>query len=165
MTERLWSFAVALQSVLLIGVSMTAMPQTDRPVTLGPMHDWESTDNRGRGVGLDLQEIRQEDGHSTMEIGVYERSNNGLRCGDENFFVTHFIDPNGASNVVEYSDHTLVIHYKAHDGTTTSIDLNLTLDQNRDEWTGQFHRNLYDEHVVLKRVPKHPASLGPCVTG
>jgi hypothetical protein len=126
-----------------------------------PKGVWESNNNRSGAVGLELQDAGQKDGRAILGIGVYERANEGLRCGDENFFEPQRRDPIDTS-IVSYSKGLLVIHYKSRTGGNDSIDLQLTYDQNEDKWEGHFHRGLFDEQLVLKRVPKSPVVLQPC---
>src|SRR5262249_18528474 len=50
---------------------------------------WESPDNRGGAVGIEVHKVKPEDGHTALEIGVYRRARDGWhfkRLGDENFF-------------------------------------------------------------------------------
>lgn len=150
---------IALPCVVLMCLGGAYVHKNDAPQGV-----WESPDNLGGAVGIDLQEARQENGRAILEIAVYERARDGLRCGDENFFQPRRSDPQDTSTV-SYSDGLLVIHYKDRAGRDKSIDMNLTFNPGDDQWRGSFHRGTFDENVVLKRVPKQPVVLEPCIFG
>jgi hypothetical protein len=105
---------------------------------------WESPDNRGGAVGIDIRKVKLEAGRTALEIGVFHREKDGLRfmrLGDENFFDAG------------YSEGVLVIHFeRGISGLEPPIDLNLTFNHGEDQWTGRFHRGSIDEQVILRRV-------------
>jgi len=150
---------IALSCLVLIAGEAAYAQQNDAPKGV-----WESPNNRGGAVGIDLHEAKLGDARAILEIGVYERAKDGLRCLDQNFFEPRRSDPNDASNA-SYSEGSLVIHYEDRTSGHHSIDLDLTFDRSNDQWTGRFHRGSFDERVVLKRVLKYPVLLQPCISG
>jgi hypothetical protein len=155
---------IALSCLVLICGPVAYAQGNDAPEGV-----WESPDNRGRAVGIEVHKVKQEDGSTALEIGVYHRAKDGwrfIRLGDENFFDTG------------YSEGLLVIHFEGRTkrnkpidvnntqdvgsereidrGLEPTIDLNLRFDRSEDQWTGRFHRGSFDEQLVLRRVPNPP---------
>ena len=134
---------IALSCLVLICGPVAFAQGNDAPEGV-----WESPDNRDGAVGIEVHKMKQEDGHTALEIGVYHRAKDGWhfkRLGDENFFDTG------------YSEGLLVIHFeRGISGLEPAIDLNLTFNHSEDQWTGRFHRGSFDEHLVLRRVPNLP---------
>jgi hypothetical protein len=156
-----------LRLMLFVILSVTAKPQANSSAMIAPQGFWEAADQRGGAIGIDLSEATPEDGRATTQIGVYERLKAGFRCGDENFFDSKSRGVHDdTATVVSYAQGLLVIHFKdrskRHDN---SIDLDLTFNPNKDQWTGHFHRGSFEQQVILQRVTEHPAQLEPCILG
>ncbi len=129
---------------------------------------WESPDNRGGAVGIEVHNVKQEDGRTALEIGVYHRAKDGwrfIRLGDENFFDTgysegllaiHFEGRTRENNSIDGNNTQGVGSERGTGGLEPTIDLNLTFDHSEDQWTGRFHRGSFDEQLVLRRVPNPP---------
>src|ERR1700751_1044541 len=100
-----------------------------------PVGIWESDEGTG-AVGINLWEAPSsgehggpgpagEDGNkSILLIGVYQRSNAILRCGEENFYDTGWRGvTNGASS--NYAQGRLTVHNPGRFRSAVTIDLDL----------------------------------------
>jgi hypothetical protein len=119
---------------------------------------------RTGAVGINLWEAPSSDEHGgpvpagedsnkpILLIGVYQRSNAMLRCGEENFYDTGWrgVTNGGSSN---YAQGRLTVSNPGRFGSAVTIDLDLRFDPVRDVWTGRFHRGTFDKFLTLRRAP------------
>jgi hypothetical protein len=128
-----------------------------------PVGIWESDEGTG-AVGINLWEAPSSDEHGgpvpsgedgnkpILLIGVYQRSNATLRCGEENFYDTGWRGvANGASS--NYAQGRLTVSNPGRFRSAVTMDLDLRFDPVRDVWIGRFHRGTFDKFLTLHRAP------------
>jgi hypothetical protein len=116
---------------------------------------WEAPDGRGGWVGIHLgMEATAPAKAATLEgtekswvnlqVGVFELAKGETDYEEMNRFSD---SPRGGN--VRYEDGRLMLHF-ASGAARAPIDLDLRR-VDGDAWAGRFHRNSFDEHVVLHR--------------
>jgi hypothetical protein len=166
-----------VQACLLLAL-LVAIAGTPRSVSQGakvsaprlrmPLGIWESDDGEGGAVGINLWEDPSslghggplplgDDGHRpVLQIGIYQRRNTKVRCGEENFYDTGWRGANFGISTF-YSQDLLSVHNPAKLGGDIPLDLDLKHDPARDVWVGRFHRGMFDVNLVLHRVVERPS--------
>ena len=113
---------------------------------------WEAPDGHGGAIGLHLSLSTTAPADATtlvgakqswlsLGVGIYQRSGPVIQVGEENYFDD---SPRGGS--VRYDSDRMTLH-------APEFDLDLRHNQ-RNEWTGRFHRKGFDSQVTLIRPGK-----------
>jgi hypothetical protein len=164
-----WLFPLLL--TLNMGVQAAILQQdshSEPSVPQIPGGIWEAPDGNGGFIGVNLWEVPASLGHGgpapkndepdrpVLQIGVFQRSNARVRCGEENFFDTGWRGPlHGSSSC--YAHELLRVHYPATAPHDIPIDLELTFDPKNDVWKCHFHRGAFDANVTLNRAQNRPS--------
>jgi hypothetical protein len=132
-----------------------------------PIGVWESEQPDGSVIGIDLSSVpaRVPDAvypegtpnplGPRLQVGVFQRQHKKIACGDENFFVTGWTGPGSEDGSTVYANRRLEVHY--HDRLNGSeIHIELVLDPIKDVWTGNIHRNGFDQRATLHRTSALP---------
>jgi hypothetical protein len=166
-------FCIFLIAVLASGGSALSQ-QSGTSTTSGenfPTGVWESNQPDGTVVGIDLSAVpanvpgvvypqgtpRPEG--SCLQIGVFH-GNSQTAHRTENFFVTSWTGPGSEYGSAAYANRRLEVNF--HDPRFgLEVQLELAFDPAKDEWTGRFHRDSFDQQLTLRRPPKPPSSIAP----
>lgn len=115
---------------------------------------WEAPDGHGEAIGLHLilsttapddatTLVGAKQSWHSLGVGIYQRSGPVIQFGEENYF-----DDSPRGGNVRYDNDRMTLH-------AADFDLDLRHNQ-RNEWTGRFHRRGFDSQVTLTR----PADRG-----
>lgn len=128
-----------------------------------PLGIWELADQKGGAIGINLWRVPASMGHGgpppkpdekdypVLQIGVYQRVQAHVRCGEENFFDAGWRGP-PYGTTTSYQNHLLEIHSPART-YDTPIDVQLTFDAQQNVWRGRFRRGAFDQNVTLTPAP------------
>jgi hypothetical protein len=128
---------------------------------------WEAAQPDGSVIGIDLSTVQASvpdavvpEGTpmqlgSRLQVGVFQRLQEKMACGEENFFVVAWTGPGSSDGLVSYANGKLEIHYFDH-VSHSEIHVELVLDPVKDVWTGHFHRKGFDGQVILHRTSDRP---------
>jgi hypothetical protein len=134
-----------------------------------PLGIWESDDGEGGAVGINLWEVPSSMGHGgplpagddgnrpVLQVGVYQRRNTSVHCGEENFYDTGWRGSNFGGVSTVYTQDLLTIHNPAKLRHDVPLDLDLKHDPIKDVWVGRFHRGMFDMNLILHRVANRPS--------
>jgi hypothetical protein len=144
--------------------------------TRTPLGIWESDDGEGGAVGINLWEVPSSMGHGgplpagddgnrpVLQVGVYQRRNTKVHCGEENFYDTGWRGSNFGVSAV-YIQELLTVHNPTKLRHYIPLDLDLKHDPIKDVWVGRFHRGMFDRNLVLHREADRPShDQGICTT-
>ena len=150
------------------------VPQQPPPPVARTLPDgiWEASNGKGGAVGINLWEISSswpsrtpqswnEAIHPALQIGIYERSGEVVRCGEENFFDTGWQRHKNPDVRSEYTDGLLTVVYPQFP-REVAMNIELRWNQQTDVWEGRFHRGGFDHVIILRRArarPNHDQSL------
>lgn len=149
-------------SVLSQQPSAVTSNQPDLPVGV-----WEAAQPDGSVIGIDLATVPASEPDavypegtprpqgSRPQIGVYQRLQKTIACGEEIFFAICWTGPGSSDGYESYANRKLETqHYDRVDHS--EIHVELVLDPGKDVWTGRFHRKGLDGQVILHRTSDRP---------
>jgi hypothetical protein len=136
-----------------------------------PTGVWESSQPDGSVVGIDLSVVpasvpdavypegTPRPQGSRLQIGVF-RGHLQIAHHVENFFETGWTGPGSENGFAAYANRRLQVHF--HDPRTDlEIHIDIVLDPAKDEWTGRFHRDSFDQQITLHRHLDQPGPVAP----
>jgi hypothetical protein len=151
------------------------VPSPTSPRT--PLGIWESEDGEGGAVGINLWEVPSAMGHGgplsegddgnrpVLQVGVYQRRNTKVHCGEENFYDAGWRGSNLGGVFTAYAAEILSVHNPGKLRGDVPLDLDMKHDPARDVWVGRFHRGMFDMSLTLHRVADRPDhDQGICTT-
>jgi hypothetical protein len=174
MEPRKRRFCILLNSLLTCSGIVLAQQSTANRTDEQhfPVGVWESKQPDGSSVGIDLASVPASvpdavvpegtpvQHGSRLQIGVFQRHNERIRCGEENFFVIGWAGPGSESGTDSYANGKLAIDWYDRLHPPSEIHVELVLDPIKDVWTGHFHRKGFDGQVTLHRTSLRPDSAG-----
>ena len=132
---------------------------------------WESSQPDGTVAGIDLSVVpasvpdavypegTPRPQGSRLQIGVF-RGHSQIAHHAENFFETGWTGPGSENGFATYANRRLEVHF--HDPRSgLEIDIDLVLEPAKDEWTGRFHHDSFDQQITLHRHLDQPGPVAP----
>jgi len=86
-----------------------------------------------------------------LQVGVYERSNAKVQCGEENFFDTGWRGHKDRGVEAKIVGEHLVVTYPRLPGEI-AMDIDMWWIPAEDVWRGRFRRGSFDRQVTLHRA-------------